>query len=194
VTPGPFGAEPPATAPDRLSRIVDGNLQLLAPSLSCGLTRVATMQVRSGENDFGAGMYGFLGFSEEHHLATHTPAQNRAPVIAIQRYDAEAFARLLDLLDGTPEGDGTLLDHTMVVWTSELGNAQTHGFKDVPFVVAGGGAGGVRLGWVHRFDATSPDRFHHRLWVGAAHFMGRTDIAQVGSLARGSGPRPGFFA
>ncbi len=82
----------------------------------------------------------------------------------------------------------------LVVWTSELGNAETHSFEKVPFVVAGGGAGGVRLGRTQRFSSTSPDRFHHRLWVGAAHFMGRTDLQQVGTLAQGSGPLPGFFA
>ena len=63
---------------------------------------------------------------------------------------------LLDRLDAIPEGDGTLLDHTLVVWGNEMGDGLTHERERVPFVLAGGGAfAGFELGRVRRFEHAS---------------------------------------
>ncbi|MBX7113652.1 MAG: hypothetical protein K1X64_04895 [Myxococcaceae bacterium] len=56
-----------------------------------------------------------------------------------------------------------------------LGEAQSHGFNDVPFVVAGGGA------------------YHNRLLVSVCHFMGRTEVNTFGNLDEGSGPLSGLL-
>jgi hypothetical protein len=76
--------------------------------------------------------------------------------------DSEMFAKLLDQLDAVPEGNGSLLDNTMVVWGSELGTGNTHSFKSTPFVVAGGGGGAYATG---RFLEYADKLDHNRLLV-----------------------------
>src|SRR5262249_55733711 len=56
----------------------------------------------------------------------------------MMKWYASQVAYLLDKLDSIPEGDGTVLDHTIVYWTSELGNPAMHDGYDVPMILAGG--------------------------------------------------------
>jgi len=76
---------------------------------------------------------------------------------------------LVDRLAATPEpgGDGAMLDHTLVVWTNELGKGNTHTLNDIPFVLIGGGFGfemgrSLKLGGVP----------HNRLLLALAHAAG----------------------
>lgn len=171
---------------------VDRHSDLIAASLACGLTRVASLQYRPGENDGGSsGIYDWLGQTTEHHLSTHDTSQPAQDLIgAIYKWYAERFAYLLQQLDKYKEADGTsLLDHTMVVWGSEIGEGNTHDIKNVPFVVAGGGAAGLKLGQYLKIAPT----MNHRLLVSMLHFMGYTDVNTFGNLDTGSGPLPGLF-
>ncbi len=100
--------------------------QLVALALSCDATRVATIQTRqlTGEE------FGHPG-ADVHQDFAHTPhSEEMADYFAVV---AEQFASLLDVLDAIPEGNGTLLDNTLVVWLPELGsgNHDAHGFEIV---------------------------------------------------------------
>jgi hypothetical protein len=101
---------------------------------------------------------------------------------------ANRFAELLDKLSAIPEGNGTMLDHTIVVWTNELATG-SHAHTDMPIVVAGG-TEALQSGRLIRWAPASPvlgpwsvdtiGEPHNKLLVTLAHAMGRTTITQVG--------------
>jgi hypothetical protein len=168
---------------------IDHQSRLLAAALGCGLTRVASFQLRIGDNDNS--LYPWLGLDVGgHHTSSHdsSPA-SQATLTQVYRWYAERFAFLLDQLAATPDVDGrSVLDNTLVIWGSELGVGWTHDISNVPFIVAGA------------TDLLNGGRYlsgsvigHGRLLVSACHAMGLTDVEQYGSLDTGSGPIPGLF-
>lgn len=166
---------------------LDAHSQLIASSFACDLTRIASIQLRVGEND---GMhYDFLGVGE-HHITTHDNSpEAQAQLTQIYTFYARRFAALLAKLDAMPEGDGTVLDHTMVIWGSEIGTGASHDFSRVPFVVAGGGGHGLRTG---QYLELPSGTFHNRLLVSAMRFFGADDVNSFGSLDTHSGSLEGL--
>ena len=75
-------------------------------------------------------------------------------MIEYNLFYARRFAYLLEQLDSIPEGDGTVLDHTAVVWISELGTG-AHDLHDPPVVIGGGGGAGLRTGQYLRYARSS---------------------------------------
>ena len=65
---------------------------------------------------------------------------------------AEQFAYLLTKLDSIPEGDGTLLDNTAILWGNEISRGNTHDLTDIPFVLAGSASGKLRSGQYFRYS------------------------------------------
>jgi hypothetical protein len=171
---------------------MDRHIELLSASLACGLTRVASLQFRPGENDGGAeGIYDWLGQTQEHHLTTHdTSPEAQQRITEIYRWYASRFAYLLQTLDSYPETDGTLLDHTLVVWGSEIGEGSNHSIDNIPFVLAGGSRAGVRTG---RYLRLAQGTMNHRLLVSMCHFMQFTDVDSFGGADIGKGPLPGLL-
>ncbi|MCH9680426.1 MAG: DUF1552 domain-containing protein [Deltaproteobacteria bacterium] len=100
--------------------------QLVALAVSCDATRVATIQTRQMTGD----EFGHPG-SDVHQDFAHIPhSPEMADYFAVR---AEQFASFLDVLEAIPEGNGTLLDNTLVAWIPELGsgNHDAHGFEIV---------------------------------------------------------------
>jgi hypothetical protein len=167
-----------------LPRTLDLQMQLVARALRCDATRVASIQVSVAEND--GLVYPWVDVEEGHHQITHrTDAPSVEQLTRIYEWYATRFAALLGHLDAIPEDGGTVLDHTMVVWGSELGAGATHSFDRVPFVVAGGGIAGGRY-----LDAAGAS--HSRLLVSMAHWMGLTGIDRFGGLDPSTGPLAGL--
>ncbi len=170
--------------------VIDSQMQIIASALACDLTRIASFQYTIGDNDNGT--YPWLGISDGHHTLSHEPESNldaKAKLTQIYTWYASKFARLLDLLDAIPEGDGTLLDNTMVVWGSELGTGVTHSFAPTPFVVAGGASGAFKTG---RWLDFGGEVDHNRLLVSICRTFGLSDIDTFGNTDVGSGTLPGF--
>ncbi|MGE0791857.1 MAG: DUF1552 domain-containing protein [Sandaracinaceae bacterium] len=161
----------------------DRQIELLTSALACDLTRIASLQYRVGEND--GYTYPWLALPDtEHHITTHsTEDVDHDKLAVIYTWYADRFAYLLERLDAVTEGDGTMLDHTMVIWGSELGTGRSHDFGRVPFVVAGGNRHGVRTG---QFVDAGGDG-HNRLIVSAMRFMGATDVDAYGATDEGRG-------
>lgn len=162
---------------------------LIAAAFACDLTRVASFQFSNGHDNVP---YPWLGYQGAHHdNLSHDEgsAGPRATRVQICRWFSEKFAVLLDRLDAVREGNGTMLDNTLVVWGTEVATG-AHTFNNVPFIVAGGGAKGVRSGRL----LNAGGAFHHRLLVSIAHFMGQTDITRFGDLDTGTGGLPGLLA
>ena len=192
---------PSAQDPTSIAAMMD----IIAAALTCDLTRVVSLQFGQQDND--GNPYPFLNIQAGHHALTHLPPSDtvddsgnavsdstrsvNGQLTTIYTWYAQQFAALLDRLDAVPESNGTLLDNTLVIWGSELGNYYTHAFQpSIPFVLAGGGAAGMQTG---RFlDFTAQPQIHNRLLVSACNFMGLSDITTVGNMDTGHGPLLGL--
>jgi hypothetical protein len=172
--------------------VMDRHFDLMTAALACDLTRFVSYQHVIGDND--GTIYSWLGLTTAHHGMTHAPDSDTATWGDLQKiytWYATKFGELLDRLAAVPEGAGTMLDNTLVVWGSELGKGNSHSFAQVPFVVAGGAGGAVRPG---RFLQVAAGTTHNRLLVAIAQAMGASAINTVGSTDMGSGPLAGFLA
>jgi hypothetical protein len=172
------------TAIDRVS-------DLAAAALGCGLTQIVSMQTRIADNDNS--LYPWVGLDAGgHHTLSHdSGAAAQASLAQVYRWYSSRFAHLLDKLAATPDVDGTsVLDNTLVIWGSELGQAWDHDIDNVPFVLAGGAAGKLTGG---RYLKVGTPR-HNRLLVTACHALGVTDVETYGSLDNDEGPLPGILS
>jgi hypothetical protein len=156
-------------APAEFPEVGRIQMDLLAMSLACDVTRVSTLQWSRAVAPL---VYSWLdaGLFDGHTLS-HYPDGN--PVWAedgamtkMCRWYGEQFAYLLQKLDEIPEADGTILDHTLLVWCNELGKGNLHS-HDVPWVLAGGGEG-LRMGRFLEYDNES----HNDLLVSICNAMG----------------------
>ena len=70
--------------------------------------------------------------------------------------NVELFAYLLDKLKSTPDGDGSLLDHSMIVYGSGISDGDTHSHRELPILLAGGGRGSIKGGRHIRYPKDTP--------------------------------------
>ena len=137
--------ERPSGIPDRFDEHVKlmYDLQLLA--FRADLTRVVTFML-GRELNFRT--YPEIGITEGHHGLSHhqdNPTQ-LAKYARLNTYQTELFAWFLDKLQSTPEGDGSLLDHSLFLYGAGLSNPNLHAHYDLPLAVLGGGAGRMKGG------------------------------------------------
>ncbi len=119
-------------------------------------TRLATFQLASMSGGIANKFPILLGFEDEMHKLAHQ-LNKPGGALALGRWDkflTEQFVYLLNRLKEIPEGDGTLLDHTLVLYGSS--NSRTHENSNYPLIVAGGQAMGFRHGSYHRFSEDVP--------------------------------------
>lgn len=122
-------------------------LELAAVALSCDLTRAITLRVDDVPTATVGAPPGDL-HNDIAHAVVRDPAA-REWMTRHHTFHATQIARLLDTLDAIPEGSGTLLDHTIVVWSNEIATGE-HRLHTVPVVIAGG-TGVLQTGRYHRF-------------------------------------------
>ncbi len=170
---------------------VKAQTDLLVSALACDATRVASLQ---WSHTVSPTVFTWLGHGEGHHSLSHSNDDNSGGVgrfVEAERWFAERFGDLLDKLRALPEpgGEGTMLDHTVVLWAKELGDSRQHSTVAVPFVLAGGAAAGLKTGRYLRFDGQS----HQDLLVAVARAMG-IDVDRFGKTASCDGPLEEVFA
>jgi uncharacterized protein DUF1552 len=130
----------PAAYADHARLMFD--LQVLA--LQGDVTRVVTFQLARETSNR---TYAEIGVPDPHHPLTHhgnDPAKI-ARMAKINAFHVSLFAYFLEKLKSTPEGDGTLLDHSLYLYGSGMGNPNVHDHVNLPILVAGG-AGRVKGG------------------------------------------------
>jgi len=135
----------PAGVPDRFDEHVKLMYELQWLAFRSDMTRVVTFML-GRELNFRT--YPEIGITEGHHGLSHhqdNPTQ-LAKYARLNTYQTELFAWFLDKLKSTPEGDGTLLDHSMFLYGAALSNPNLHAHYDLPLAVVGGGAGQLRGG------------------------------------------------
>ncbi len=154
---------------DNTPQISRLQIELLVNALSNDMARVATLQYM---RSVGSAQMRWLGVEEGHHALSHEPDSNTAAQEKLRKINiwfAGEIAFLAKRLSETPEpaGEGNMLDHTLIVWTNELGKGNTHTLNNIPLVLLGGGAG-FKMGRSLKFDKVA----HNRLWLTVAHALG----------------------
>lgn len=129
------------------------DLQLLA--FQGDITRVITFQLARETSNR---TYPEIGVSDPHHPLTHhgNDPEKVAKVAKINQFHVSLFADFLQRMRQTPEGDGSLLDHSLYLYGSGMGDPNVHDHQNLPILVAGGAAGKMRGGRHIRFDKPTP--------------------------------------
>src|SRR3989454_9374875 len=119
------------------------DLQVLA--LQGDVTRVITFQLA---RETSTRTYPEIGVPEAHHPLTHNGgnAAMLAKVAQINAFHVSLFAYFLEKLKATPDGNGSLLDHSVYLYGSGMGNPNVHDHVNLPILVAGGAAGRLKGG------------------------------------------------
>ena len=129
------------------------DLQVLA--WQTDMTRVTTYMMGQESN---TRVYDELGFSDSYHPLTHhqRDANKIAKVIQIDILHTQMFAYLLEKLRSTADGEGSLLDHSIIVYGCGISDGNLHTHDNLPILVAGGGAGQLKGGRHLRYANDPP--------------------------------------
>jgi hypothetical protein len=154
---------------DNIPVITKMQTELLVSAFQNDLARISTFQFT---NSVGGARMKWLGIEEGHHSLSHDPDLNTGSVeklTKINTWFAEQVAFLAKRLQETPEpnGTGSMLDHTTIIWTNELGKGNSHALEDIPWVLIGGGLG-FKTGRALKFTKAA----HNRLHLALAHAFG----------------------
>ncbi|MDE0625144.1 MAG: DUF1552 domain-containing protein [Bryobacterales bacterium] len=129
------------------------DLQVLA--MQADITRVITFQLA---RETSTRTYPEAGVPEPHHPLTHhgNNPEKIAKVAKINGFHVSLFSAFLEKLKATREGEGSLLDNTAYLYGSGMGNPNVHDHTNLPILVAGGAAGGIRGGRHIRYSEPTP--------------------------------------
>jgi hypothetical protein len=129
------------------------DLQVLA--LQGDVTRVITFQLARETSNR---TYTEIGVPDPHHPLTHhgNDPDKIARMAKINAFHVSLFAYFLEKLKSTPDGNGTLLDHSLYLYGSGMGNPNVHDHVNLPILVAGGSAGRVKGGRHIRYAEPTP--------------------------------------
>jgi hypothetical protein len=188
-------ARPPALEPgvadqnDNVPRLSRMQIDLLVNSFVNDMARVATLQYTKS---VGGARMNWLDITDGHHGLSHEPDTDesaQSKLIKINTWFAGEVRYLAERLAATPEpgATGSMLDHTMIVWTNELGKGNSHTLDNIPFVLIGGGMG-FDMGRALKFDKVAHNRLHLALAHGVGHRLptfGKPSLCDGGPLALG---------
>jgi len=157
------------------------DLQVLA--WEADITRVTTLMFAK---EVSNAVYPASGIRDPFHNLSHHSniPDNIAKLAQLQQYHVRTFGYLLQKLQDTPDGDGTLLDHSMVLYGSGMSNSNQHDHKPLPIVLAGGACGKLAGG---RHIETTPQTplsnlllsMLHKLDVPVASFGDSTGTVEI---------------
>jgi hypothetical protein len=150
-------ASAPASYQDHIRLLCD----LLVLAFQTDSTRVSTFVFA---NEGSNRPYPFIGVSEGHHDLSHhgNDPVKTGKIRQINTFHITQFAYLLERLQAVREGDGTLLDHSMIVYGSGNSDGNRHNHDDLPILVAGKGCGNLRSARHVRYNRDTP---LNNLWL-----------------------------
>ena len=171
---------------DNVPRLSRMQVDLLVNSFVNDMARVATLQYTKS---VGQARMNWLDVKDGHHSLSHEPDKDQAAqakLVKINQWFCGELRYLASKLAGTPEpgGSGSLLDHTLIVWTNELGKGNSHTLDNIPFLLVGGGFG-FQMGRAHDFKKTPHNRFHLALAHAVGHRLetfGKPALCEGGPL------------
>ncbi|MEE2642952.1 MAG: DUF1552 domain-containing protein [Planctomycetota bacterium] len=164
---------------------VESMLDMIVLALWTDSTRCVTYMLGNSNSRM---IFDFLGIREQHHYLSHFfrnfSRSNLESLLKISRWHMEKFDSLLTRLKSKREGDGTLLDHTLVMYGSGMGHSDNHTVTRIPMVLAGG-KGMIRTGRYVRYDKNQE---LGRLHLALLQKFG----VDIDSFARSEEPLPGL--
>ncbi|MEO5923132.1 MAG: DUF1552 domain-containing protein [Bryobacteraceae bacterium] len=135
----------PAGIPDDHQEHSKLMFDLMALSFQADITRISTFMMA---REVSYRTFPMLGISESFHPASHhqNNADRLAALTKINTYHVSLVAHFLQRLKATPDGDGNLLDHSLILYGSGMSNSNVHDHSPLPILVAGGAAGALKGG------------------------------------------------
>jgi hypothetical protein len=169
-------------------------MDMLVRALACDLTRVVTLQ---WSISVSMTRMTWLGITDAHHDLSHLSLDDptvKTKLVQINRWYASQLAYLLAAMKAVPEGDGTLLDHSLVLWCNELSVGQVHSRRAMPYVLAGGAGGAIRTGRFLQYGTAvgQPAPPHNNLLVSICRALD-VDVMTFGNPAYCTGPLAGLL-
>ncbi len=127
----------PVGIPDSFPEHIALQFELIALAYMTDLTRVFTFML---SRDVTQRTYPEIGITEPHHALSHHSGDEakKKQLVELNRYHMGMFRKFLDRLKSTPDGDGSILDHSMILYGSGMSESQIHDRRDLPTLLVGG--------------------------------------------------------
>lgn len=145
-TPPSLGGAIDVKAESNYPKVGKLQMDLIHAAFQCGLTRVASLQWGNSNDQCS---YSFLGVNALGHDLAHNNGEcdnDKSKKLKVYRWYAEQFAYLLGRLEAVPEGEGTMLDNTLVLWASEFSDSGAHAADRLLWLLMGNAGGALRQG------------------------------------------------
>ena len=158
----------PVGVPDSFEEHTNLMYDLMAVAYQADVTRVFTFML---SRELSQRTYPNIGVTEQHHSVSHhgNDAQKIAQNVKVNTYHMTLFAKFLDKLRALPDGDGSVLDHSLIFYGGGMGNPNGHASDPLPVVAVGGG-----VGKGHRHLQLKPRTPVGNLWLAVADHYGST--------------------
>lgn len=133
----------PVGIPESFEDHVGLQFDLLALAYEADITRVFTFML---SRDASQRVYPNLGLNEPHHSMSHHGGNQEkiANLVKLNTYHVSLFGKFIEKLKSTPDGDGSLLDHSMILFGSGMSESNNHSRLDIPTLLVGGGTGALK--------------------------------------------------
>lgn len=130
----------PIGVPDSFDEHVGLMFDLVAAAYQADATRVFTFMM---SRELSQRTYPQIGITEQHHTISHHQhnPEKMAKMVRINTYYLQLYSKFLEKLRATPDGDGTLLDHSLIFYGAGMGDSNSHASDPLPMVASGGGVG-----------------------------------------------------
>ena len=173
----------PIGVPDSFDEHVGLMFDLVAAAYQADVTRVFTFMM---SREISQRTYPQIGITEQHHSVSHhqNNAEKMAKVARINVYYVGLYAKFLEKLRSIEDGDGSLLDHSLIFYGAGMGDSNSHASDPLPIVAVGGG-----LGKGHRHVQVAQRTPVGNLWIAVAGKFGRP----MERFGDGSEPVDGLF-
>ncbi|MBV8841909.1 MAG: DUF1552 domain-containing protein [Bryobacterales bacterium] len=156
----------PVGVPDAFQDHVALMFDLIAAAYQSDVTRVFTFMM---SRELSQRTYPEIGVTEQHHSVSHhqNNREKMAQVVKINTYYVGMFSKFLEKLRNTPDGDGSLLDHSLIFYGAGMGDSNAHASDPLPVVATGGG-----IGRGHRHVQVATRTPVGNLWMAVAAKFG----------------------
>jgi hypothetical protein len=148
-------AQQPTGLPDTYEEHVDTLFEMLVLAYQADITRVSCFQMA---RELSGRAYPNIGVPEGHHTVSHHQLNphNIEQYTKINTHQVSLFSKLIDRMHNTPDGDGSLLDHSIMMYGTGMGDGDHHTPYDLPVILVGGGSGQMKGGRHIRYAMHTP--------------------------------------
>src|SRR5947208_3984215 len=147
--------ESPVGAPEVFSEYFKLMADLMVLAWQTDMTRVITFQMG---HEMSGRAYPEVGFGDAHHPCTHHQGdpEKIEKTVKINTFHTKMLSYYFDKLRSTKDGDGSLLDHSLILYGAALSDANLHLYTDLPLLLMGGGVAGIKGGMHVRYPKKTP--------------------------------------